>query len=230
MVKSESFKIIRMRVYHLSENNSILNHFLAEIRSKEIQQDRLRFRRNLERIGELMAYELSKTLDFNKCVNIDTPLGSSDIKFISEKIVLATVFRAGLPFHNGFLNIFDKAENAFVSAYRKYKDKLHFEVFVEYIASPLLDNKTLILVDPMLAPGNSMELAIKALLKKGTPSKIHLVSIIASKDAVDYVCKAFSSENITLWVAAIDPFLDEHSYIVPGLGDAGDLAFGEKED
>lgn len=216
-----------MKIINLSENNSILNHYLKEIRAVEIQNDPLRFRKNMERIGEIMAYEISKALTF-KNENITTPLGIAPINIIEDKIVISTILRAGLPFHQGFLSYFDRAENAFVSAYRKYKDALKFDIFVEYIASPSLDNKTLIITDPMLATGSSMELAYGALLSKGTPKHVHIATVIASKQAVKYIKKHFDGMNVTFWTAAIDPDLNEHSYIVPGLGDAGDLAYGDK--
>lgn len=187
----------------------------------------MRFRRNMERIGEIMAYEISKTLDY-KTEDVKTPLGISPTNVIEDKIVISTILRAGLPFHAGFLSYFDQAENAFVSAYRKYKDALKFDIFIEYIASPNLDGKTLILTDPMLATGGSMELAYGALLTKGDPEKIHVATVIASQHAVDYIKKHLPEDKTTIWAAAIDPELDSHSYIVPGLGDAGDLAFGEK--
>lgn len=215
-----------MKVINFCENNSILNHFLREIRSVEIQKDSMRFRRNMERIGEIMAYEISKSLNY-KPDKIKTPLGTLDSVKIDEKVVISTILRAGLPFHQGFLNYFDSAENAFVSAYRKYKDALKFDIFIEYIASPKLDGKTLIITDPMLATGGSMELAYGALLTKGKPRKVIIATIIASQPAIDYM-KTHFSDDITLWTAAIDPELNEHSYIVPGLGDAGDLAYGEK--
>jgi uracil phosphoribosyltransferase len=216
-----------MEIHNLSENNSLLCNFLKEIRDVKIQKDPLRFRRNMERIGEVMAYEISKTLAYEK-EEVTTPLGIAPTNVVSDHIVLSTVFRAGLPFHQGFLNYFDKAENAFVSAYRRYKeDALNFEVLVEYIASPSIEGKTLIIVDPMLASGSSMELAYKALLQRGNPKHIHVASVIASKAGVDYVKEHFS-DNTTIWTGAIDPTLNEHSYIVPGLGDAGDLAFGCK--
>ena len=215
-----------MKINNLSEQNSLLNNFLRELRDVEIQHDALRFRRNLERMGEVMAYEISKTLSY-QVENVRTPLGACASSLLSDRIVLSTVLRAGLPFHQGFLNYFDRAENAFVSAYRKYKDKLKFDVLVEYIAAPPLDGKTLLIVDPMLASGSSMELAYHALLQKGTPAATHIAAIIASREGVEYAEKHLPSDT-TLWVAAIDPELDEHSYIVPGLGDAGDLAFGLK--
>ncbi|MCL1868744.1 MAG: uracil phosphoribosyltransferase [Paludibacter sp.] len=216
-----------MNIINLSENRSVLNQFLKEIRSEKIQSDSMRFRRNLERIGEIMAYEISKSLHY-RTQNVKTPLGIAPVDVIVDKLVLSTILRAGMPFHNGFLNYFDNAQNAFVSAYRKYKDSLKFDIFIEYIASPDLTGKTLIITDPMLATGGSMELAYGALLTKGTPQHIHIASIIASQQAVDYIAAHFPPKKTTFWAAAIDPDLNEHSYIVPGLGDAGDLAFGKK--
>jgi len=216
-----------MRVINLSEQNSLLNQFLLEIRSVEIQGDRMRFRRNLERIGEIMAYEMSKTLSYST-KSVQTPLGIASVNTTDDSIVISTILRAGVPFHQGFLSYFDGAENAFVSAYRKYKDALKFEISIEYIASPGIQGKTLIITDPMLATGSSLELAYGALLTKGKPDAIHIATVIASQAGVDYV-KACFPENTTLWCAAIDPDLNSHSYIIPGLGDAGDLAYGEKE-
>ena len=215
-----------MKIINLSEKNSVLQHYLKEIRSVEIQKDSMRFRRNMERIGEIMAYEISKTLNY-KADKVKTPLGIKETTKIEEKLVVSTILRAGLPFHNGFLSYFDNAENAFVSAYRKYKDALKFDIFIEYIASPKLDGKTLIITDPMLATGGSMEMAIGALQTKGKPRKVIIATIIASQPAIDYMQTHFG-DDITLWTADIDPELNDHSYIVPGLGDAGDLAFGEK--
>ena len=218
-----------MTVYNLSEENSLLKKFVSEIRDVNVQNDRLRFRRNIERIGELMAYEISKTLDYEP-LQVQTPLGLSDTFVPKDNIVIGTILRAGLPFHHGFLNYLDQAENAFVSAYRRYKENSEsFNIFIEYIASPRLDGKVLILTDPMLATGSSMELAYHALSTKGTPQHIHLASIIASQQAIDYCASKFSSENTTIWTAAIDPELNEHAYIIPGLGDAGDLAYGSKD-
>ena len=217
-----------MKIVNFSENNSELNRFVAELRDTNIQGDRLRFRKNLERIGEIISYELSKDLHYSP-KEIKTPLGIISINTSDDKVVLGTILRAGIPFHQGFLNYFDNAENAFVSAYRKYKDKLNFEIFIEYIASPRIDGKVLILTDPMLATGGSMELAYRALLTKGDPEHVHIASIIASQKAIEYVQEHFPSDKTTVWVGAIDPELDDHSYIVPGLGDAGDLAYGEKE-
>jgi uracil phosphoribosyltransferase len=216
-----------MKIINLSEENSVLGHFLKEIRSVEIQGDSLRFRRNLERIGEIMAYEISKKLHYVP-ENVQTPLGTAVVNVIEDKVVLATILRAGIPFHNGFLNYFDNARNAFVSAYRKFKDALKFDIFIEYIASPDLTDKTLIITDPMLATGGSMELAYGALLTKGEPAQVHVATVIASQQAIDYIAATFPSETTTIWAAGIDPELNDHSYIVPGLGDAGDLAFGEK--
>jgi len=217
-----------MKIVDFSKSNSLLNKFVAELRDVNIQKDRLRFRRNVERIGEIMAYEISKDLHY-KNEEVQTPLGTSIVSVPENSIVLATIFRAGLPFHQGFLNYFDNAENAFVSAYRKYKDEEHFDVHIEYLATPRLDGKTLIIVDPMLATGSSMELSLNALYTRGKPKDIYVAAIIASRQAVDFATRTFPEGRTTLWCAAIDPELNDHAYIVPGLGDAGDLAFGEKE-
>lgn len=217
-----------MKIINFDETPSIISQYMMELRNVDIQNDMLRFRRNLERIGELMAYEISRTLDYKK-MEITTPLAKAECDVIADNVVLATIFRAGVPFHAGFLNILDQAQNAFVSAYRKYREKENFDVFIEYIASPRLDGKTLVIVDPMLATGTSMELCYKALLTKGTPDKIHIASVIASKQAIYYVKKVFPADKTTVWVGAIDPVINDHSYIVPGLGDAGDLAYGIKE-
>jgi len=211
----------------LDEKNSVLNTFIAQIRDAEIQKDSMRFRRNIERIGELAAYEISKMLNYAKS-EVVTPLGMSDVYVPSDKIVIASVMRAGLPLHNGFLNIFDDAENAFISAYRKYHDDKSFEIRSEYVSSPSLEGKTLILVDPMLATGASMLIAYKALLKKGKPKHTHIFSIIASREGVDYIDMNFPNKKYTLWLGSVDDELTAHAYIVPGLGDAGDLAYGEK--
>jgi uracil phosphoribosyltransferase len=216
-----------MDIINLSENNSVLNHYIKEIRSVIIQKDSMRFRKNMERIGEIMAYEISKKMRYKE-EEVKTPLGVANTEVIDEKIVIATILRAGLPFHSGFLNFFDSSENAFVSAYRKYKDALKFDIFIEYIASPNLDGKTLIITDPMLATGSSMELAYGALLTKGKPAHIHIATVISSQIAIDYISTHFPETEVTFWAAAIDPEINEHSYIIPGLGDAGDLAFGEK--
>ena len=217
-----------MRIVNLGDNNSILNKFVAELRDVDIQKDSLRFRRNVERIGEIMAYEISKEFHYST-KDIQSPLGIAPMNTPDDQIVISTILRAGLPFHQGFLSYFDGAENAFVSAYRKYKDRLNFDIHIEYIASPRLTGKTLIISDPMLATGSSMELAYEALLTKGVPGHVHVASIISSKQALEYLQKKMPDDKTTIWIAALDNDLDDHSYIVPGLGDAGDLAFGEKE-
>jgi len=217
-----------MKVVNLGASNTILNRFVSELRDIHIQNDSLRFRRNMERIGEIMAYEISKEFTY-KDTDIQSPLGIATMPLYTNEVVIGTILRAGLPFHQGFLSYMDSAENAFVSAYRKYKDRLNFDIHIEYIASPLLDGKTLIVTDPMLATGSSMELAYKALLTKGKPDVVHLASIISSKQALSYLEEKFADSDITVWVAALDNELDEHAYIVPGLGDAGDLAFGLKD-
>lgn len=211
-----------------ADTNSLVSQYLMEMRNVDIQGDRLRFRRNLERLGEIMAYEISKTLKY-KTIEITTPLDKAKCNVIDEQIVLGTIFRAGVPFHQGFLRYFDDAENAFVSAYRKYKEKENFDICIEYLASPSLEGKTLILCDPMLATGASMELSYKALLTKGTPAHVHIASVIASRQAVDYLKKVLPAETTSLWLGVVDDKINAHSYIVPGLGDAGDLAYGIKE-
>lgn len=217
-----------MKVIDFSQTNSILNQYVAEIRDINVQNDRLRFRRNIERIGEVMAYEMSKSFAYST-KDIPTPLGIAPASTPDNQLVISTILRAGLPFHQGFLSYFDRAENAFVSAYRKYKDTLKFDIHIEYLASPQIEGKTLIITDPMLATGGSMELSYKAMLTKGEPAEIHVAAIIASRQAVDHILSIFPAEKTTIWCAAIDPEINEHSYIVPGLGDAGDLAYGEKE-
>lgn len=217
-----------MQITNFAERPSLLSRYMMEMRDSNVQRDPMRFRRNLERAGEIMAYEISKTLRYRK-EEIVTPLAPCVCDVPDEQIVLATIFRAGVPFHQGFLKYFDYAENAFVSAYRKYKEKENFDVLIEYLASPRLDGKTLILCDPMLATGASMELSFRALLTKGTPAHIHVASVIASQAAVDYIAAKFPQDKTSIWVGAIDDVINEHSYIVPGLGDAGDLAYGTKD-
>ena len=217
-----------MRIVNLGDTNSILNKFVAELRDVDIQKDSLRFRRNVERIGEIMAYEICMEFHYST-KDIQSPLGIAPMNTPDDQIVISTILRAGLPFHQGFLRYLDNAENAFVSAYRKYKDRLNFDIHIEYIASPRLTGKTLIISDPMLATGSSMELAYEALLTKGVPGHVHVASIISSKQALEYLQKKMPDDKTTIWIAALDNDLDDHSYIVPGLGDAGDLAFGEKE-
>lgn len=216
-----------MKIVDLSKQNTVLNNFLAEIRDKEIQKDQMRFRRNIERIGEIMAYEISKELAYEP-KTVKTQLGEAVHNLPADKVVLSTILRAGLPMHTGFHNYFDSAENAFVSAYRKYTDETHFDVEIEYLASPRLEGKTLFLVDTMLATGCSTLLSYKALLTKGTPAKLVIAAVIASREAVDFVKANFPDDTI-LYCATIDPILNNHYYIVPGLGDAGDLCFGEKD-
>lgn len=215
-----------MKVVDFSKTNSVVNKFIAEMRDVNIQNDRIRFRTNVQRIGEIIAYEISKELNYES-QDVTTPLGIADVNVPSDQIVVAAILRAGLPLHQGVLNIFDDAENAFVSAYRNYNDDYNFDIHIEYIASPSLDDKVLVLCDPMLATGGSMELAYEALLSKGTPDKLHVVSVIASRQAIEYLEDKLPNDA-TVWVGAIDEFLNQHKYIVPGLGDAGDLAFGEK--
>ncbi len=214
-------------VHILHNTNSIANVFLAELRDQEIQKDSLRFRRNLERLGEIMAYEISKTLEF-KSTEVTTPLGVAETNLLAEQPVIATILRAGLPVHQGILNVFDRAENAFVSAYRKHHKDGSFEIKVEYLSSPSLEDKVLILCDPMLATGQSMYLTYKAMLAMGKPKHVHIVSLISSMEGLDYVKSRFP-ENTTIWLGAVDDELTVKSYIVPGLGDAGDLAYGTKK-
>ena len=218
-----------MKIINFSEQNSIINQYMAEIRDAEYQKNRLLFRNNIMRIGEFEAFELSKTLAYAP-KEVTTPLGVSTVNVPTDKIVLATIFRAGLPFHNGFLNVFDHAGNAFVSAYREYKDAAHHEVgiHIEYLATPSIDEKNLIIADPMLATGGSMELGYKAFLTKGTPKQIHVCCVIASPEGIENIKKTFPNEKTTIWCAAIDPGMNEHKYIVPGFGDAGDLYYGGK--
>lgn len=215
-----------MKVNILGQQNSVFSNFIAEIRDVKIQGDPMRFRRNLERMGEVFAYEISKELSY-KTNDVETPLGISKDQMIDQLPVLATILRAGLPMHNGLLNYFDRSPNAFVSAYRRDLPDGGFDVQVEYLATPSLENCTLILSDPMLATGQSMFLSYEALLQRGTPAITHVVAAIASEQAVDYV-KENLPDNTMLWVGAVDKELNDKAYIVPGLGDAGDLAFGNK--
>ncbi len=216
-------------VIDLGKQNSVFNNFLSELRNVEVQKDSMRFRRNLERMGEVFAYEISKKLEYEN-VDVETPLGVAHMRLLKEQPVLATILRAGLPLHQGLLNFFDKAENAFVSAYRKYDADEEFIIKLDYISSPSLDGKVLILSDPMLASGGSFIASLKGLLEKGHPSHIHLVSVLASDEGINNIKKHFSLKNLTIWTGAIDDELTAKAYIVPGLGDAGDLAYGKKED
>ncbi|MEG1621963.1 MAG: uracil phosphoribosyltransferase [Alistipes sp.] len=212
----------------LNQQNTVLNTFIAEIRDKSIQKDSMRFRRNIERIGEITAYEISKTFNYAPKL-IETPFGETSIEMIGNEVVLATILRAGLPFHQGFLNYFDNAQNAFVSAYRKSTKDGKFTVKVEYISCGNLEGKTLLLVDPMLATGSSLVLAYEALCERGgMPAHTHVAAVIASEQGVDYVQKHLPSKTTTIWCCAVDEELTSRSYIVPGIGDAGDLAYGEK--
>ncbi len=218
-----------MNIKTLGNNHSILDQYLAEIRDINIQTDPLRFRDNLNRIGELFAYEISKEMEF-EVQDVQTPLGVAKVPKLKTQPVLATILRAGLAMHNGLLRVFDRAENCFISAFRKYTESGEFEIEFEYMASPSLNNKVVILSDPMLASGKSMEIGYEALFSKGKPAHIHLVAIIASEEGVNYVKEKIKADNVTLWLGAVDPEMTPKSYIVPGLGDAGDLAFGEKID
>lgn len=213
-------------VHILGSANSVFNQYIAEIRDEAIQKDSMRFRRNMERMGEIMAYEISKTLNY-ETREITTPLGIANVPVLKEQPVVATILRAGLPVHQGVLNYFDKAENAFISAYRKPRKDGSFDIQLEYLSSPDLNDKILIMCDPMLATGASMELSYKALMQRGKPRHTHIVSIIASVEGVDHV-KKHLPENVTIWCGAVDDELTVQSYIVPGLGDAGDLAYGNK--
>ena len=216
-----------MIVRHLLKQNSVLNTFLKEIRNQNIQKDSMRFRRNLERIGEILSYELSKELEYSKETTL-TVLGDKKLKVHSNDIIICSILRAGLPLHQGILNYFDTAENAFISAYRyPLKNDNEFEIKVEYFATPTLDGKTLIIADPMLATGKSMVTVYEVIKKFGTPKKIHIVSVIGSKFGVNFIKNHFPT-NTELWIADIDPILNEKGYIVPGLGDAGDLSYGPK--
>ena len=218
-----------MEIINLCENNSLVSQYMSEIRNKVIQQDRLRFRANIHRLGQIMAYEISKKLEY-KTIDTETPLAVAKTNVIGDNVVVASILRAGLPLHEGFLTYFDKAENGFVSAYRKYDahDPNKFDVKIEYLACPAIDDKVLCIVDPMLATGLSMALAHKALLSRGTPKHVHIAAIISTDQAIEYVKNNMPEENITLWTCDIDHELNAHSYIVPGLGDAGDLVYGEK--
>jgi len=216
------------KLHRLSDKPSLLSPFLAEIRDREIQSDRMRFRRNIERVGEVMAYEISKTLTYSQG-NVSTSLGTAQVSTLSEQPVIASILRAGLPLHQGLLNYFDHADNAFISAYRKHEgDSEEFEVEIEYLSSPSVEGRTVILCDPMLATGSSMVLAYQAMLERGTPAKTHVAAVIGSEQGVKFAQDSLPDDT-TFWLADIDPTLNQRAYIVPGLGDAGDLAFGGKE-
>lgn len=216
-----------MKIHHLAQNNSVLNNFLSEIRDKNIQKDSMRFRRNIERIGEILAYEISKSFSY-KSISVETPLAFKEIQIVEDSLVICSILRAGLPLHQGLLNYFDNAANAFISAFRHHPfNDERFEIVVEYLASPNLDGKTLLLADPMLATGQSLVAVFESLKKLGNPKEIHLISVIGAEEGIHFIEKHFP-ENTHLWIATIDSHLNEKGYIVPGLGDAGDLAFGNK--
>jgi uracil phosphoribosyltransferase len=218
-----------MKVNVLNSEKSILNKFLAEIRDRQVQGDSMRFRRNLERIGEVMALEISRELNYAP-KTVTTPLGEAVIEMISDELVIATVLRAGLPFHQGFLNYFDNAQNAFIGAYRKNHKDNTMTIALEYVSGPSLEGKTLLLVDPMLATGASLVLAYEALVERcGEPAHTHVAAVISSEQGVDYVKRHMSGEKTTIWTAALDEELTSKNYIVPGIGDAGDLAYGTKK-
>jgi len=218
-----------MKMIITGNRNSITDEYLGEIRDISIQSDPMRFRENLKRLGELFAYEISKTLRYEEKA-VTTPLGVAKVPRMVQQPVLATILRAGLPMHEGMLRIFDRAESCFISAYRKYTEDHSFAIEFEYMSSPSLDGKVVILSDPMLASGMSMEISYHALLSKGSPSHIHLVSLIASQQGVDYISEKIADPRVTLWLGAVDEGMNSKSYIVPGLGDAGDLAYGAKID
>ena len=216
-------------VRNLGLENSIFNQYIAEMRSVNIQKDPMRFRRNLERLGEIFAYEISKTFKY-KSVDVTTPLGVKTMQLMEEQPILATILRAGLPMHQGMLNVFDHADNAFISAFRKHYEDGSFDIQIGYMSSPDMDNRILIICDPMLASGQSMVCAYNEILAQGKPKYIHVVSAIASTQGVDYLQKNLPDTDCTIWLGAVDEELTAQSYIVPGLGDAGDLAFGCKTD
>lgn len=216
-----------MKVINLGENNTILNKFVAELRDKSIQKDSMRFRRNLERLGEIFAYEISKTLNYKE-IEVTTPLGIAQCSVPDDQMVISTVLRAGLPLHNGILNYFDSAQNAFIASYRKYGKDNKFTIQIEYVSSPSVEGKVLVLADTMLATGSSLVLAYNKLCELGEPKHTHIVCPISSQQGLGYLSKHLPHKRVTLWVAAIDEELTNKSYIVPGIGDAGDLAYGDK--
>ena len=216
-----------MELFNLSQEVSLVNPLLAELRDVDIQGDPLRFRRNIERLGELFAWEIGRRMPSVERA-VTTPLGTATVPVLREQPVLATILRAGLPLHQGLLNIFDRADNAFISAFRKHEgDEASFEVEIEYLAAPSLDDRIVVLCDPMLATGSSMVLAYQALLARGTPAHTHVATVIASRAGVECIQRELP-DNCTLWVAAVDEELNDRAYIVPGLGDAGDLCYGDK--
>ncbi|MDY3733064.1 MAG: uracil phosphoribosyltransferase [Alloprevotella sp.] len=217
-----------MKIVDLGASSSVINCFMAQLRDVNTQANRTLFRGNLRRIAHAMAYEVSRTLDYS-VKNIQTPLAVKEVPTYDDRIVVGTVLRAGLAFHEGFLDVFDGADAAFLSAYREEGKADDIKIHIEYIAAPHLDGSTFLLVDPMLATGGSLELAYQAFLSKGKPAKLHICCVIASRQGIERLQHAFPGDDVTLWVAAIDPQLNDRAYIVPGLGDAGDLSFGEKQ-
>ncbi len=216
-----------MVIHNLGDENSILNTFISEIRDSHIQKDAMRFRRNIERIGEVLGYEFSKELEYHM-KSVTTPLGHKSMNLSQDQVVICSILRAGLPLHQGLLNYFDNAENGFISAFRKHEgDEDNFEVVVDYFAAPSLEGKVLVLTDPMLATGRTLENVLEGLKKHGTPKQIHIVSVIGSQQGIEFVESVFPAQT-HLWIAAIDPELNARGYILPGIGDAGDLAYGEK--
>ena len=216
-----------MKVINLGERSSVLNSYMAQLRDVDVQTNRTLFRRNMQRVARAIAYEVSRTLDYSE-KTITTPLGTKEVPTYDDRIVVGTVLRAGVAFHEGFLDTFDQADSAFVAAHRDEGRKEDIQIHVDYIAAPQLDGCTFLMVDPMLATGGSLELSYKAFLSHGTPAKLHICCVIAAQEGIDHLCRVFPDDDVTLWVAAIDPILNDQAYIVPGLGDAGDLSFGPK--
>jgi uracil phosphoribosyltransferase len=213
-------------VHNLSKDHSIINQFVAELRDVDIQKDRMRFRKNLVRLGEIFAYEISRKMNF-AIKEVTTPLGIANVPMLAEQPIVGTILRAGLPLHEGILNFFDSADNAFISAYRKHHKDGSFDIKLEYVSSPSLTDRILILCDPMLATGSSIVMTYKALMEKGIPRHTHIVCALASTQGLEHV-KSHLSQHVTIWTAAVDEELTAQAYIVPGLGDAGDLAYGQK--
>jgi len=214
-------------VINIGSKNSLVNQFMRELRDATVQQDRMRFRRNMERLGEIFAYEISKTMEYEP-KEVITSLGTAEVQVLKNTPVLATILRAGLPLHQGLLNYFDDAENAFVSAYREHRKDDEFSIQIEYVSCPEIEKRVMILTDPMLATGHSMVSSFKALISHGKPSHTHFVAVVASVQGVEYLKRMLPKTGTTIWIAAIDDELTAQGYIVPGLGDAGDLAFGQK--
>ncbi|MBO5958077.1 MAG: uracil phosphoribosyltransferase [Bacteroidales bacterium] len=218
-----------MKIKNLGEGNSVINNFISELRNVDIQNDRFRFRKNLERLGEIFAYEISKTLEY-KSETVVTPLGSLEMNVLKEQPVLATILRAGLPMHQGFLNIFDKADNSFIAAHRKYDKNENYDINIEYYSTADFNDKVLVVIDPMLSTGESLVRCLNDLISDDMmPKEIHVANVLASRDGIEYLNRSLNHLNITVWVGAIDEELTAKAYIVPGLGDAGDLAYGKKE-